>query len=261
MIKGMASAGRWIKHPDWIRSAERALSYVRQELWRENRLLATAKDSRAHLNAYLDDYVFLIDAILELNQARWNTEEIKFAITLADVVLTQFEDKDQGGYFFTSDDHEQLLHRTKPTADEAIPSGNGIAAKALNRLGHLTGEDRYLHSAERTLHTLSSSVSRYMSAHSAAVIAMEEFLNPPDIIIIRGYREAAQRWLALLNNYTPRTMAFLIPVEEENLPGVLNNLAKEQDVTAYICRGASCSAPINNIELFIDNIKESKNNA
>ena len=261
MIKGMASAGRRMKQTDWLHSAQQSLQYIQQNLWRGGRLLATAKDDRAHLNAYLDDYVFLIEAILELSQARWRTQEIEFAIELADAVLLQFEDNNHGGFFFTSNDHEKLLYRTKPAADDATPSGNAVAAKVLGRLGHLIGDERYLRSSERTLLALSPSARRYASAHSTLVIAMEEFLNPPDIIIIRGTDSAAEQWLASLDEYSPRTMAFLIPVEQENLPGVLSNLKQEQQVTAYICRGVSCSAPINHFDHFVSSVKERMNNA
>lgn len=256
MIKGMARAGRCLGQTDWLHSAEQALSYVNQHLWRDGRLLVTAKENKAHLNAYLDDYVFLIDAIIELNQARWRTAEIDFAVTLADTVLAQFEDKNHGGFFFTSNDHEKLLHRSKPVADEATPSGNGIAAKILNRLGHLLGDSRYLQASERIFYALTYSMQRYASAHCALVIALEEFLHPPDVIIIRGNRTAAQRWLSELEGFMPRTMAYMIPADEENLPGILKNLKSEQQVTAYICRGTSCSAPLYDVNLFINSIKQ-----
>lgn len=261
MIKGMASAGRWLMHPEWVQSAERALNYIRQRLWHEDRLLAVAKGDRVHLNAYLDDYVFLIDAILELNQARWRTAEIEFALKLADIVLSQFEDKDHGGYFFTSNDHEELLHRSKSVADDAIPSGNGIGARTLNRLGHLVGELHYLQSAERTLRALSSSVHRYAYAHSTLVAAAEEFFDPPDIVIIRGDPTAGRRWLSLLHGFIPRTMTYIIPDEGKRPPGILGNLKNTKQVTAYICHGVSCSPPINDVETFIHHIEKRESNA
>ena len=262
MIKGMARAGYSMEQTAFVESAQRALAYIKQNLWQQNRLLATAKDGKARLNAYLDDYVFLIDAILELNQARWRTHEMEFAIELADTVLAHFEDDRHGGYFFTSDDHEKLLHRSKPTSDDATPSGNGIAARVLARLGHLLGETRYLETAEQTLRLLSSTVMRYPSAHGALVVAMEEFLHPPDLIIIRGHLERASKWLtSIKGGYLPHTMIFCLAPEEKNLPGILNNYKSEQEVTAYVCSGTSCSPPINDIDQFIDTFRERKSNA
>ncbi|RPH59507.1 MAG: thioredoxin domain-containing protein, partial [Burkholderiales bacterium] len=92
-IDGMAFAARVFGEPRWATSARRALDFVRAELWRDGRLLATHKDGRSHLNAYLDDYAFLLGAVLELMQgAALRTDDLRFACALADVVLAQFED-------------------------------------------------------------------------------------------------------------------------------------------------------------------------
>ncbi|MFZ2525627.1 MAG: thioredoxin domain-containing protein, partial [Candidatus Ferrigenium altingense] len=126
MIKGMAHAGRMLDEPAWIVSAQRAADFIRTTMWRNGRLLATCKDGKAHLNAYLDDYAFLLDALLELLQAEFRPADLEFARALADVLLEQFEDTQEGGFFFTSHDHEKLIHRPKPGHDNATPSGNGI---------------------------------------------------------------------------------------------------------------------------------------
>ena len=100
MIKGMAHAGRVFGRPDWIRSAARAVDFIRSTLWKNNRLLATYKDGKAHLNAYLDDYAFLLDGLLELMQAEFRRTDLDFAVALADVLLEQFEDQEADGFFF-----------------------------------------------------------------------------------------------------------------------------------------------------------------
>ncbi len=101
------------------------------------------KDGRAHLNAYLDDHAFLLSALLELLQASFRAADLSWAIEIADVLLLRFEDPAGGGFFFTSHDHEALLHRPKPAHDNATPAGNGVAAQALLTLGHWLGETRY----------------------------------------------------------------------------------------------------------------------
>jgi uncharacterized protein YyaL (SSP411 family) len=115
-------------------------------MWRDGRLLATYKDGRAHLNAYLDDYAFLAAAVLELMQVEFQPAELDFACELADVLLGQFEDGERGGFFFTPREHERLILRPKPGHDNATPSGNALAAWALGRLAALTGEQRYARS-------------------------------------------------------------------------------------------------------------------
>ncbi len=140
MIKGLAIASRVLRRPDLADAAFAAVDFVRHHLWRDGRLLATYKDGRAHLPAYLDDYAFLADALLELLQTRWRSSDLDFAQQLADVLLAQFEDSQAGGFFFTAREHEPLIHRSKTYADDSLPSGNGVAASVLCRLGILLGE-------------------------------------------------------------------------------------------------------------------------
>ena len=173
MIKGMARAGRLLGRADFVDSAVRAFDFIRAQMWKDDRLLASYKDGRAHLNAYLDDYAFLLDAGLELLQARRRDGDVEFLIELADTLLDHFEDKTGGGFFFTSDDHEQLIHRPKPASDEAIPSGNGVAAQVLLRLSHLLGSTHYLDAAHRTLLSLWRDIERAPAYHNSLLVAVE----------------------------------------------------------------------------------------
>ncbi|MFW5724130.1 MAG: thioredoxin domain-containing protein, partial [Halochromatium sp.] len=186
MIKGMLRAARLLGRADYLHSADRALAFIRDRLWRDGRLLATYKDGKAHLNAYLDDYAFLLDALLERLQTRFEPADLDWARALAEVLLSQFEDPAQGGFYFTSADHEALLQRPKPMADESTPSGNGIAALSLQRLGHLLGEPRYLDAAARTLVAAAEPIRRLPYAHATLLMALDEQLNPPEILVIRG---------------------------------------------------------------------------
>ncbi len=248
MIKAMAHAGRWLQRDDWIESAQRALDFAKNTLWRDGRLLATTRDGKTHLNAYLDDYVWLADGSLELLQARWRDGDIEFAMQLADVVLDHFEDKENGGFFFTSDDHEQLLHRHKPTSDDAIPSGNGIAASMLLRLGHITGEHRYLESAERAVRSLYGHIQSYPSAHGALLSALNETVSPPQSIILRGETNELQSWMAVcLKDYSPHRQVYAIPDDAASLPGLLAERTANENTVAYVCEGFSCQAPATDI--------------
>jgi len=258
MIKGMARAGRLLAHPELIKSAEAALSFVRDQLWKDGRLLATSKDGRAHLNAYLDDYVFLIDGLLELLRARWSMGELEFAQTLADTVLEHFQN-DSGGFYFTADDHEELVYRPMPTHDDAIPSGNSVAAHVLLRLGHLLGETTYLEAAERTLKALHSSISQSPSGHGTLLSAVEEYLFPTETIVLRGSGDDVRPWIERCNQfYAPRRFTVAIPEDASDLPGMLAERAPKNTVTAYVCAGHSCLAPITEFAAFDKELKKSE---
>ncbi|MFQ6023690.1 MAG: thioredoxin domain-containing protein [Acidiferrobacterales bacterium] len=245
MIKGMARAGRLLARSDFLASAERALNFIRDQLWRDGRLLATAKDGRAHLKAYLDDYVFLMDGVLELLQARWRTADLELIVSLAETVLQHFENKKQGGFYFTPDDHERLVYRPMPTHDDAVPSGNGVAAHVLLRVGHLLGEVKYLDAAAHALKALHTSITHSPSAHGTLLLAVEEYLFPTQTIVLRGRPEAMQSWLARCNQfYAPRRLTVAVPDDGEALPGILAEREPKAAVTAYVCSGHSCSAPI-----------------
>jgi len=250
MIRGMAVAARHLDEPAWAESAERALDFVRSTLWQDGRLLATCKDGRAHLNAYLDDYVYLIDGILELLQVRWRDGDLDFAIELAEVVLQHFRDE-AGGFFFTSDDHEALIQRTRPTHDDATPSGNGIAARVFGRLGHLLGESRYLETAENTLKSIWSGIESMPHGHASLLVALEETLFPYQTVIIRGTEPAITNWQkAAAQSYAPRRLTLAIPATVNQLPGQLHARAPQDEVVAYLCKANTCSTPVTDFETF-----------
>lgn len=241
MIKGMSRAGRVFERSEWVQSSTRAVDFIRSTLWKNNRLLATYKDGKAHLNAYLDDYAFLLDGLLELMQAKFRQTDLDFAVALADVLLEQFEDKQTGGFFFTSHDHERLIHRPKPSLDNATPSGNGVAAYALQRLGHLLGEFRYLQTAERALELFYPTITRYAGSCCSLLVALEQSLSPPQIVILRGQTGALAQWESTLRRGSPHILVFALPSELLGLPSSLNKpSAMDNAVNAWVCQGVKC---------------------
>jgi len=246
-MRGMARAGRVFGRPEWVASARRALEFVRARMWRDGRLLATYKDGRAHLAAYLDDYAFLIAALLELAQAEFRREDLEFAESLADTLLAQFEDREAGGFYFTAADHERLIQRPKSGHDSAMASGNGVAAWALNRLAALTGETRYARAAERTLELFHPSMREHPQGFSMLMIALEELLEPPATAILRGPAAALAPWAAAMaREYLPGTMVIALPERTPGLPPVLDKPLTES-VNAWLCRGVTCLPPIDSV--------------
>jgi len=245
-IRGLAIAGRALGREDLVDAAVGAVDFLRKRLVRDARLLASYKDGEARFTAYLDDHAFLLDALLETLQARWNSEHLDFAVDIADSMLEHFEDPEHGAFWFTANDSEQLIHRSKPFADEAVPSGNGIAALALQRLGFLLGETRYLDSAERTLRAAWRPISEVPFGHVSLLAALEEYVDHPEIVVIRGEQDEIHRWRdSAAQHYAPRRLVFAIDGQETGLPGALaDRKAVEGETVAYRCLGTHCEMPV-----------------
>ena len=257
MIKGLARAARSLDRPDLLAAAERALGFIHATLWRDGRLLATYKDGRAHLNAYLDDYALLLDALLELLQTRWRRADLDWAVALAEVLLDQFFDPGQGGFFFTAADHEALITRPKPLGDESMPSGNGVAAHALQRLGHLLGEPRYLDAAASTLRFAAEPMCSVPYAHATLLAVLDEYHTPPETIVIRGLQAQLGAWQAAVQRgYRPRRVVLAIPADAPDLPGNLRAMAPDETIRggilAYRCRGTHCEPPVSTLAALAD---------
>jgi hypothetical protein len=255
MIKGMATAAFSFNNDRYLASAEKALEFIHWNLYTDGKLLATYREGKAHLNAYLDDYAFLIDALLAFLQCRWDQKWLHMAIQLADKLLDSFEDKEHGGFFFTSHDHEKLIQRSKSFVDDSLPSGNGVAASALGKLGHLLGDSRYLQASESTLRAAWSSIERYPSAHNALLHALEENISPAKRVIILGETDATAEWLEKYRQiHNPFNNLMLLPTNVSELPGILSEYRTEKSPVAYICEGHSCQEPIFDLDLISKNL-------
>ena len=257
MIRGLVMAARCLGREDLQQAATQALGFIREHLWREGRLLATASGTDARLRAYLDDYAYLADAILELQQLRFDAGELEFARQLLNVVLDHFEDREGGGFYFTADDHEQLIHRTKHFGDDAIPSGNGVAVYALQRLGHLLGETRYLEAADRALRAGWSALQDSPQAHVTLLSALEEALHPPQTVILRGTAAVIDSWRdQLARVYAPRRLLLAIAADTADLPPALADKTPRGEAVAYICAGSTCSAPIESLSELVAALRQ-----
>jgi uncharacterized protein YyaL (SSP411 family) len=247
MIRGMAIAARALGDARVAESADRAMTFVRERMLVDGRLAATWKDGRARLSGYLDDYAFMLDAALEMLQLNWDARNLEFAVSLAETLLDHFEDKANGGFYFTADDHEALIERPRPLADDATPSGNAVAALALNRLGCLLGEPRYLESAERAVRSAWPALERAAFGHCSLLDALDELRRPPEVVIVRGSEgEEWARTARLL--FSPRRLVFHVPTDAPALPeGIADKEVPPQGTRAWICRGQVCWPPVDSL--------------
>jgi uncharacterized protein YyaL (SSP411 family) len=247
-IGALAVAARCLGMPEYTVAAAAALRYLRQVHWREGRLLAVSAGGHAYLPAYLDDHAFLLDAILELARVRLDTGELQWAVELAEALLQRFEDREHGGFYFTADDHEALISRPKSFSDEAIPSGNAIAARALLRLGWLLGEPRYLAAAECTLQAAWPAMSSHPEGHASMLLALEDYLDPPPIVLLRGPAVAIESWRTQLDAvFAPRRYTLAVPHDMAALPVAIAAKPAGKEALAYVCHGTVCSAAIDSL--------------
>jgi hypothetical protein len=249
LIRGLAIAGRLLEAPAPVNAALGAVDFLRANAWRDGQLYASWKAGAARFPAYLDDHAFLLDALIEAMQARFRVEDLHFACEVADALLSKFADRERGGFWFTAAGEDPPLHRPKSFADDAMPSGNGIGAQALARLGWLTGESRYLAAAEAAIRGGYASLARAPEAHAAMLNALDEYLATVEIVVIRGRGAELGSWHeALSRDYSPRRLVLAIPSDEEGLPEALATKRPRDRIVAYVCRGPVCSEPIERLD-------------
>lgn len=179
MITGLVRAARVCQRPDWLQAARSALDFLRQQRWAEDGRSSGHLQTLPGQAAFLDDHAFLLEAVLALQEADPQPQDLPFAEGLALAMLAQFEDRDRGGFFFTRHDAPALIHRLKPGADAATPSGNGVAAQALLALSkQVAGPQAALYrlAAERCLRVFAASVCADPASYTS-LLRLQMLLN------------------------------------------------------------------------------------
>ena len=252
VIRGLAGAARVWLRADYFDMAQRCLRALQNECWLDGRLLAQSSLSGKRLPAYLDDYAHLLQALLDCLQFQWSSADLGFAIELAEQLLDYFVDAAHGGFFFTASDHEKLIQRPKTWQDEAMPCGNATAALALQRLGTLTGNQRYSEAAEKALQSVADNVNE-TPLHAASFVALlQELKRPPLHIVVRGETGQLEHWRKqLLPRLRPSQSAWFIPVDASDLPAAIAAKTPAGAVSAWACEGFSCQAPVDEIDTLL----------
>ena len=212
-----AGPGAALGRQDYLDAAAQAIDFVRTQMVDEasGRLYATHAAGRARFLGYLDDYAILSDALLAFLEHRWSDELFAFTRSLADRVLAEFEDAEEGGYFFISSEHEPLIHTPKPAIDEAVPASNGILCLVLLKLSELTHEPRYREAAERILRWATPDLQRMPSAHASLLAGLHAYALGLETCILRGDQESLADWRAACHQgYVPAQAMLRDPLGE-----------------------------------------------
>jgi hypothetical protein len=183
-------------------------------------------------------------------QTNFRRQDLDWAVAIADALLRRFQDVTDGGFFFTSHDHEALIHRPKPAHDNATPAGNGIAAQGLLTLGHWLGEPSYVATAERTLRAFAGELGERPAGVASLLIGLEDALAPASMVLLRGDSATCVSWQRRLERaYRPRVRVLDLS-READLPGALSRPHEggAAEATAWVCTASACLPPIHSME-------------
>ncbi|KDE54824.1 thioredoxin [Methanoculleus sp. MH98A] len=252
MIAALAKAARVFDEPDYLAAAEKAAAFVLTKLrGQDGRLLHRYRGGEAGLAATLDDYAFMIWALIEVYEASFVPGHLKTAVDLSRDLIARYWDCNEGGFFFAPDGAD-IPVRQKPVYDGAIPSGNSVAMHALFALGRMTANLELEETAERIRRVFAGTVSESPTACSHFLTGLEFMLGPNFEVIISGVPDAEDTRAmigAIRSHYAPDAVVIFRPSDEEE-PEIVEVAWFTRDIvmiegkaTAYVCTNYACDIP------------------
>jgi uncharacterized protein len=245
-IAALADAGAVLGREDYLGAARDCATFLLEQLRDDDgNLLRTYKDGRAHLNAYLEDHAFLLEALLALYEATFETRWFTEAQALADTMIARFGDPGRGGFYSTSADHEELIARRKEVGDHPIPSGNSSAAMGLLRLSALTGERRYEEAGTAIFALFGKPAVEHPDAFAHMLRAIDFHLSVTREVALVGEDSSK---LAAVVRERPHSHIVLAggPEGSDQPPLLEGRTAVNGRPTAYVCENFACNLPVGN---------------
>ncbi|MFQ5508329.1 MAG: thioredoxin domain-containing protein [Leptospirillia bacterium] len=245
MIGAFAQAYEAFGDKAYLEAAIRAADFALSRLYAGGRLLRCWTAGEARHTAYLDDYAMLSQGLLELFRASGEQRWMKAAERLMDTLYAHFA-APQGGFYFTADDHETLPSRTYSGLDQSLPSGNGVAARCLARLYHLTGDARHLDAAGATVRAFLEPAMAQPLGYASILIAMDAVLHPDRVVALVGEAgdPVADEWRNILSGrYLPDVFVQRLTPGEATAPVLTGKGLVEGGAAAWVCTGGTCAPP------------------
>lgn len=256
MISAFAKASRILKSSHYIQIAEKCLEFIYGKLIRDDgRLLARYREGEAAHLAYLDDYAFLLMALIDIYEATFKSNYLDQAVKLAEDMQRLFWDVEYGGFYFYGNDGEKLITRPKELYDGAIPSGNSVAALALQKLSELTGKDHWGKIAEEQFKFFVGEAERYAAGYTYFMMALDYYFVEKVKVVVVGSIDAVdtQAMLHILQkSFLPEVVVKFYDSDEESSG---EYKAIDRKATAYICKNFACQPPITDIEKLANELK------
>src|SRR5687768_3538468 len=256
MLEAFAEAAAVLGRDDYRETAERNAAFILDTLVSDGLLLHVYKDGRAKHVGFLDDYSYVVSALVTLYETTGRVRWLEEALRLADRMLEEFWDEEGGGFFYNGRSGEKLIVRNKDYFDNATPSGNSVAAEALLRLSVLTGNEGYSRKAVNVLRLVRDAVERYPSAFGYALGAFDFYLSKPkEVVIVSGGDDegAARLGREVWGRHLPNKVVALATGEDDEASAELVPLLRARAAvggraTAYVCENYACLQPVNTPE-------------
>ena len=266
MIAAFAKAGDVFNSDDYIQQAEKSAQFILKNLTDNNgRLLKRYRNGNAGLDAHLDDYAFFIWGLLELYEATFNVTYLTEAVQLSNIMVEEFWDINNGGFFLGSENSEKLIVRAKTGYDGAMPSGNSVAAMNCSKLNRITGETKWAEISDKIFMTFSNEIQKTPSGYASMVNAFLFNVDSPKEIVIVGSSKDDKTKKAIekiKSEYVPSKV--IIFKDTEDKLNKLSPLAKwtvtqetiDEKTTFYICQDFACKIPTTDLDLALKFINE-----
>ena len=265
MIAALAKAAIVLNEPGYLDAAEKAAKFVLHSISKGERLLKRYRNGVAALDAHLDDYAFMAWGLLELYEATFSTKYLSQALDLMNIMVEDFWDDKNGGFFLGSDQSEKLIVRSKTAYDGAIPSGNSVAVMNMVKLTRITGNTKWAELAEKTMRAFSEDVNQTPTGYTLMLTGfMFDTQNSKEIVIVGDSRNRNTiKFLhTIRTSYAPHKVLLFkdTSVSENRLEQLANWTSTQNSIngkpTAYVCKNFACNQPTSDIQTALSFINE-----
>jgi uncharacterized protein len=255
MISAYARAAQVLDEPRYLESATRAANFIRKQLWEDSdkTLFRSYREGRSAVEGFADDYAFVVQGLLDLYEASFDVEWLKFATQLQETQDRLFFDEKSGGYFTTSGKDASVLLRMKDDNDGAEPAASSIAALNLFRLSQFRDDKQMAERARKTIDAFAAILSHFPSAMPQMLVALDYSLSKPRQIVIAGKKDTLETKALVKEahrHFLPKTILLLADgAEGQKYLGERNEAIRAMSTVdgkpaAYICENFTCKAPV-----------------